>query len=93
MITRPYRPACGAEGYDFIDSWCGHCQRDENEDCPIVAASFAFDIRDPNYPKEWVQDDVSGPRCTAFAPYGEPIPYRCTDTLDMLAMQTRERGE
>jgi len=31
----------------------------------IVSDTFPYDVSDPRYPKEWVQDE-QGPRCTAF---------------------------
>lgn len=76
--TRPYRPSNGAEGADFISAWCGHCRRDADyqdgagDGCPIVAATFALDVDDVEYPAEWICDDVptfdTNPRCTAFEP-------------------------
>jgi hypothetical protein len=41
--------------------------------CEILLASGCFQIDDPNYPPEWIEDDVewptpSNPRCTAFKP-------------------------
>lgn len=87
-MAKPYRPSNGTEGVSFIDYFCGRCERDRafreerGDSCPIVAASFAFDIHHPSYPKEWIEDD-DGPRCTAFVPEGNDVPYRCPDTLDM----------
>lgn len=75
----PYRPANGTEGLLFYDAWCLRCQRDESyrqdqnsgDPCDILTRSFAFAIDDPDYPVEWIEDDVewptpSNPRCTAF---------------------------
>lgn len=89
-----YRPSNGLEGELFYGHWCGRCVHDRNEDCPILAATLAYQVGDPNYPKEWVEeidlDDIdfnSEPRCTAF--YDEetadidPPKYRCPDTVDM----------
>jgi len=54
--------------------FCSHCEKDRahREDpkmmaagCDIILHVMAFDIDDPKYPKEWVQDE-RGPRCTAF---------------------------
>ena len=73
--TRPYRPSNGCEGADFIEFFCGRCERDREyretgdgeKGCPIVAASFLYEVDDPRYPKEWVQDVPFGnARCTAF---------------------------
>lgn len=72
-MSQPYRPSNGTEGVAFIERFCGRCARDVNHDCPILAATFAFDIGEDDYPREWIQDDA-GARCTAFVPEGEPIP-------------------
>lgn len=83
MSAVKYRPTCGSEGMDFICAWCGKCERDIDGDCPIVAATFVYELDDPSYPAEWIHD-VGGPRCTAFVALGEPVPTpRCTATVDM----------
>ena len=83
--TRPYRPANGTDGVLFDEAWCAHCQRDagyradecNGEPCDILSRSFVYDIGEPEYPAEWIQDDVpfpepSSPRCTAFVAIGSP---------------------
>jgi hypothetical protein len=66
-----YRPSCGSEGMDFMERFCSRCWRDaafqagEGDSCPIAAATMAFDVDDPEYPSEWIEDDA-GARCTAF---------------------------
>lgn len=76
-MTRPYRPANGTEGECFIEYWCGRCLHDlayqegTGDSCPIVAASLALSIDDPNYPKEWIDEDGTSPRCTAFLAVGD----------------------
>lgn len=80
---RPFRPSNGTEGHGFIGEWCCNCERDRDGDCKIVAATFAYDVDDPEYPKEWVEDE-RGPRCTAFVQFGDPLPTpRCRETLDL----------
>ena len=75
-MMHPYRPSNGTEGADFILHWCHRCRHDEayqagtGDSCPIVAASLALDVSDPDYPKEWVQDE-RGARCTAFQAIGD----------------------
>lgn len=78
--TRRYRPAIVAEGQSFDDAWCARCQRDAAwrdaanpaaEPCEILSRALACAIGDPDYPAEWIEDDVawpqsSDPRCTAF---------------------------
>jgi len=72
----PYRPGNGTEGAIFMDRFCCRCKRDEDfqsgtgDSCEIAALSIAFRIGDPEYPKEWIEDD-QGPRCTAFEPSEE----------------------
>jgi hypothetical protein len=89
MKTRPYRPANGTEGMIFDDAWCSRCQhdaawREDNESgkpCEILNRTLIFDSDQPEYPTEWVEDDVpykagfatvqdwfdhTNPRCTAF---------------------------
>ena len=81
---KPYRPSNGTEGYAFIESNCANCERDKDQDCPILAASLACDIDDPGYPKEWVYGD-EGAQCTAFVERGQQIPVRCELTGDLFA--------
>ncbi len=90
-MERRYRPANGSEGMAFMDAWCCNCARDANGDCQILAATFVFDVDDPNYPKEWVEDAVRGPHCTAFVEQGREIPYRCPRTPDLFDLTNRER--
>lgn len=85
----PYRPSNGTEGACFHEALCFKCERDKNEDCDILARTFAFNIGDKEYPAEWVHDDRGRPTCTAFWPFGEPLPRpRCTRTQDMFAAST-----
>lgn len=89
--TVPYRPSNGSEGECFMAQWCARCAKDaafqadpENADgCQIIAATMALDEDDPNYPPEWVEDDVdypadSNPRCTAF----EALPDSGIDVIE-----------
>ena len=88
-MARKYRPSNGTEGEDFQEHWCAHCARDaafrDNPDsgdgCPIVAATFVFQIDEPEYPEEWIEDD-RGPRCTAFTT-DPTLPSRCDKTADL----------
>lgn len=96
MPLKRYRPSNCTEGAEFISHWCGHCARDlalngakiyyqctDDELCSIVAATYAYDVNDEDYPREWVHDE-DGPRCTAFVPAGENVPTeRCPHTVDM----------
>lgn len=72
-IGKPYRPGSGTEGIAFDEIWCDHCARDaeyRKDDnaigCRIIADTFAYDIKDPRYPKEWIYDRNGCPCCTAL---------------------------
>lgn len=72
----PYRPSNGSEGEYFMAKYCEHCKHDAKHrrtddaqyGCKIIVYSFAYNIDDPNYPKEWVYADDGAPTCTKFAP-------------------------
>ncbi len=92
-MTKPYRPSNGTEGECFYENWCLHCSRDaafrddpdSGDGCPIVASTYVFEINDPLYPKEWIEDDDgSNPRCTAFTT-NPTCPVRCDKTQDMFS--------
>lgn len=70
-----WRPANGCEGDDFESRMCMGCACDENTEnpfddeakgCPILAAMFAFDIGQPEYPTQIVQGPDGIGHCTAF---------------------------
>lgn len=84
MANDLYRPSNGTEGMGFIGTWCGCCERDRDQACAIVAAAFAYDVEDPEYPRQWRLNAHGSPECTAFVPEGEPVPApRCDRTLDL----------
>jgi len=72
--TKPYCPSNGTEGYLFMERFCWKCVKDEGQDCPILLASWIFDVTEDGYPSEWVMDmdeviEFAPPRtaqCTAF---------------------------
>ena len=78
--TRPYRPSNGTEGEGFMSCWCMECERDKafwdqtGEGCEIAARALIYNVGDPEYPTEWVEDDKDGPRCTAFVEISKPVP-------------------
>lgn len=61
-----WRPSNGTEGDIFIYSWCRKCKKDVNNDCPILAATMAFDASDELYPQEWQYGDDGQPKCSAY---------------------------
>lgn len=93
---RLYRPSTGTEGACFQEEYCCNCARDlamngakdfddckPEELCQIIADTYAYDIGEPQYPKEWIEDE-NGARCTAFVPVGAEIrPPRCEKTLEL----------
>lgn len=78
----PFRPSNSDHGFWFESQWCDKCQRErsyresngERGGCRILNLTNAFNIEDPQYPKEWRQDGPEGPRCTAFEPERERAP-------------------
>lgn len=94
-VGNSYRPGSGTEGASFDDAWCDHCARDaefratdcEGDPalgCQILADALCFDIKDPNFPKEWVYSRDGRPCCTAFTT--DPTkPIRCDKTPDLFA--------
>jgi hypothetical protein len=96
-MTKPYRPSSATEGHWFMSQWCLKCARDksfrdgvpfeecdDNELCAIIGATMCYAIDDPEYPKEWVCDKDDAPVCTAFVPFGDPLPEpRCAYTRDI----------
>ena len=96
MAGKPYRPSCGTEGIAFDDKWCSWCARDaafredmdRNDGCQIVADTFAYELGDPHYPKEWVFDRDGRPSCTAFTE-DPKRPVRCDKTIDMFPLPAK----
>lgn len=85
MSKKPYQPSNGTEGLMFQEEWCWRCVRDRaaregkpEDGCEILAATMFLDVKDPNYPKEWIYDPdkmlkdgcltigAGGACCTAF---------------------------
>jgi len=72
-MGKRYRPSNGTEGAEFCEAWCDRCVKDvaaqrgdfENG-CYIRAATYAFEVDDPEYPSEWTYDATGQPCCTAF---------------------------
>lgn len=91
-MAERYRPSNGTEGAGFLSKWCCNCERDKDEDCPIVAATFTYEADDPKYPPEWCFDADGNPHCTAFVEFGNPLAYRCPDTPDMFPGEEPSNG-
>lgn len=84
QTSKPYRPSNGTEGDSFMARFCENCDRfDNDEPCMILGATMAYHIDDPEYPKEWIEDEY-GVRCTAYIDNGElEEKYRCELTPDL----------
>jgi hypothetical protein len=80
-----YRPSNGTEGEQFMCAWCFECERDKEQNCPILAATMALDEDDPNYPVEWGFDSAGLPQCAAYVPLGDPLPRTDDKTGDLFA--------
>lgn len=70
-----------------MSRFCHECTRANLEDeslppCEILGRALGYNMNDPLYPKEWVQDE-NGPRCTAFTTLPAEEIYRCPDTADL----------
>lgn len=67
-LYRPYRPSNGTEGMIFEEQFCDRCvKNDPEKGCEIQLNAFCYQIDDPQYPKEWIEDgNLENPRCTAF---------------------------
>lgn len=68
-MSELYRPSNGSEGMDFMARFCDRCTKDRDYDnpCEILGRTLGLMTQDPNYPREWIQDDDgANPRCTAF---------------------------
>ena len=89
---RAYRPSNGTEGDIFQAHWCENCRREsEAHPCKILTSTMAFNIGDPEYPKEWIYSDSGEPTCTAFSDKHAPQrPYRCRKTIELFPMPERE---
>ena len=75
-MSRKYQPSNGTEGMMFTEEFCEQCiherwchfpEEDKDEDkCEIWSNTMIYDVKDPEYPKEWVYDDDDTPTCTAW---------------------------
>lgn len=70
----PFRPSNGTEGMFFTSAFCENCihekwihtQNDDDKKCGILSDSMIFDLKDEEYPKQWVFDAEGWPVCTAW---------------------------
>lgn len=73
--TRKYRPSNGSEGEWFMSKFCERCVKDsEARPCRIIGLTMSLDISHKDYPRAWVEDAETGPRCTEFSDHKAPAP-------------------
>jgi len=52
-----------------MEGWCVkgiHDDYEKDKFCEILRNTMAFDVDDPEYPREWIYDESGKPCCTAF---------------------------
>lgn len=72
--VRKYRPSNGTEGEGFIGCFCMECIHGKYEHtgdtndhpCEILSRSFMYDLKDKEYPEEWIYGEDGKPTCTAW---------------------------
>jgi len=70
-VGQTYRPSNGTEGMKFEEEFCNQCRHDEegDEGCSLIAFAVAFQIDEPEYPRDkWIYDENGKPKCTDFEP-------------------------
>lgn len=75
--TMPWRPSNGSDGEVFRCQFCDRCEKDryESHPCGIFTRTMIYDVDDPKYPKQWIENigvpwNERDPRCTAFVEIG-----------------------
>lgn len=68
---KKYRPSNGTEGMGFTEHFCDRCinqHPDPNnpKQCMILCRTMIYDLKDKEYPEEWVYDENNNPVCTAW---------------------------
>jgi len=70
---KKYRPSNGSEGLGFYQNFCDKCVHDRQFSeatpelgCQILAATFRYQVTDPEYPEEWQKDEKGNGYCTKF---------------------------
>lgn len=81
-MAEKYRPSNGSEGEWFMSEFCCKCAA--YNICKIWPATMAYNIDDPKYPSQWVEDD-EGVTCTSFVDKKsvERKPYHCNKTMEL----------
>lgn len=67
---RPYKPSNGTEQMQFQSAYCDNCHNDKDVEqgrgCDLLAAALYYDVKDDNYPREWIKNELGEAKCTKF---------------------------
>lgn len=71
LAGKPFRPSNGTEGMIFEEHFCSQCIHQnpdptKGKNCDTACAAFCFDLKDKDYPKEWIYDSEGWPICTKW---------------------------
>lgn len=64
-----YQPSNGSDGMAFMSEFCEQCMFDNSQKkvyCDVLNRTMIHDIKDEEYPKEWVYDGNFKPTCTKW---------------------------
>lgn len=89
MGVELYRPSNGTEGDAFRGRFCERCTKVDT--CDMPARSMAFDVKDAEYPREWVRDDYGNGKCTVFERV--PVTSLPENKFTQFAKALKERAE
>jgi hypothetical protein len=68
---KPYRPSHSIEWDRFQSAYCNCCHYDgdpeQDKGCKVLARSMVYRITEPEYPKEWQQNEKGEPTCTKYS--------------------------
>ena len=72
-MGQSYQPSNGTEGECFTSEFCDRCRHmpedtlaNDQGYCSILMNAMIYEIKDAEYPKEWVYDAAGYGKCTAF---------------------------
>lgn len=74
MENRKYQPSSGSEGIWFCGNFCDRCANQHPDynhpkQCMILCRTMCHNIKDKEYPEEWIYNDQDKPVCTAHVPW------------------------
>lgn len=70
-MSKKYQPSSGSEGVWFCGKFCDHCLNqhpdpDNPKQCMILCHTMVYNVKDKEYPEEWIYDENDNPVCTAW---------------------------